>query len=111
MSKINILKEKISNKRVGEFYTSDSKIFMFKFNFQNNPELKKKVLEFLDNNFDTITLSQNSNKKGRGSVTRAFCKRKRRSQKTSERKLSKESKEELREIVSKIDCKKETSSD
>ena len=71
MSKLTILKDKISNKRVGEVLTSDSNIYTFKFNFQYNPEYKKVMMEFIDKNFNTIDLSKTSNKKGRGSVTRS----------------------------------------
>ena len=68
MAKINILKSKLNGKRSGDFSLTDSRIIIFKINFQTKPEFKKELLELLSKYFNILTLNQNSKSSKRGSV-------------------------------------------
>ena len=77
MSKINIIKNKLTGRRNGEFSLTDSNIINLKINFQCRPEFRKELLELLSKHFDIVTLNQTSNHRGRGSVSKSFSEQRR----------------------------------
>lgn len=79
MGKINILKSKKSNNRCGEFSLTDVNCINLKVGFQANPKLKKELFELLEKYYNIVSLSQNANCKGRGSITRSLNGEKRKS--------------------------------
>ena len=79
MGKINILKSKKSNKRCGEFSLTAVNCINLKVGFQANPKLKKELFELLEKYYNIVSLSQNANCKGRGSITRSLNGEKRKS--------------------------------
>lgn len=87
MSKINILKSKGNGKRVGEFSLRRRHSIKLHVNFQRLPGFQEEFLGLLHKYFDIITLSQNSNRRGRGSLARttSYQRRKENEKKKSEK--------------------------
>ena len=73
--KINILKDKVNNKRVGSFSSGCSQIIILKINGCYSPKSTSLLIKFLKDNFNIVTLNQNCNKNSRGSISGLYEKK------------------------------------
>ena len=71
MSKRHILKSKINGKRAGNMNYRKNHYIILNLGFQKKKEIENDILEVLSRYFDIVDLSEKSNKRGRGSITRS----------------------------------------